>query len=323
MLRALYESLGVEWANNLPWRFGRTRDELEALHYGAGLLDFSEYGLVELKGNDRHDFLHNQCTSDIKKMPTGTGLETLFLNNRGQIEHTGVVLNLGDSFLILSATAARLAERFRRYIVFDAVEVREPRDRTVLRLHGHGAEGVAAALGEIPGTWGVGGAGNSLLARDEWGIWLLPLLEEAGAIARKLLEAGAVPVGRQAWQVWRVENGVPGLEEAFGELPQEVGWEGRVNFKKGCYLGQEIMARLEARGNTRYALMALLGQRELRPGAEVFREGKSVGKVGTAVESPGWGAIALGVLRKELHPGDQVEIAGWSATVTTLPLDPL
>lgn len=327
MLRALYESLGAEWGQergkDVPWRFGRLADETEALHFGAALLDFAEYGLLELKGTDRQEFLHNQCTSDIKKMPTATGLETLFLNNRGQIEHTGLVLNLGERFLVVSPSASRLAERFRRYVVFDQVEIAEPVDRLVLRLHGHTAEGVAQTLGEIPGTWGVGSADQTLLARDERGMWLLPLVDMAESVVRKLLEAGATPVGRQAWRVWRVEHGIADLQEALGELPQEVGWESRVSYKKGCYLGQEIMARLEARGNTRYHLMGLLGQRDLRPGAEVFREGKSVGKVGTAVESPGWGAIALGVLRKELNPGDQVEIEGWSATVARLPLDML
>ncbi|MCL6528071.1 MAG: folate-binding protein [Thermaceae bacterium] len=324
MLRALYESLGAQWqpeGPEGPWRFGPLQEELETLEYGAALLDFSEYGVIAVGGADRKEFLHNQCTSEIKGLPEGAWLETLFLNNRGQIEHTGLVFNAGERLIVVSRSTSGLAARFRRYIIFDQVQIEEVPERLVLRLQGHGAAAVAQALGEIPGRWSGSSTEPNWLLRDEQGLWLLPQAPEAEALVRRLMEAGARLVGRQAWLVWRVEQGVPDLEEALGELPQEVGWEGRVNFKKGCYLGQEIMARLEARGNPRHELMALLGQRDLRTGAEVFRFGKPVGKVGTAVESPSWGAIALGVLRKELRPGDQVEIEGWSATVARLPLD--
>jgi folate-binding protein YgfZ len=326
MLRALYESLGAQWqpgGPEVPWRFGRLQDELEALEYGAALLDFAEYGVLEVEGADRKEFLHNQCASDVKGLPEGAWLETLFLNNRGQIEHAGLVFNRGESLVVVSRNTQGLAARFRRYVIFDQVEVKEGVGRLVLRLQGHEAVAVAGSLGELPARWSGSGGEPTWALRDERGLWLLPRAAEAEALVRRLVEAGAKPVGRQAWLVWRVEHGVADLEEALGELPQEVGWEGRVNFKKGCYLGQEIMARLEARGNPHYALMALLGQRDLRTGAEVFRLGKRVGKVGTAVESPSWGAIALGVLRKELHPGDQVEVEGWSATVARLPLDSL
>lgn len=145
----------------------------------------------------------------------------------------------------------------------------------------------------------------------------------------QLLQAGATPAGRQAYRVWRVEQGVADLEDALGELPQEVGLEARVSYKKGCYLGQEIMARLEARGNTRYQLMGLLGQQPLPPEAEVWREGKKVGRVTTATDSPRLGPVALALLRKGLVPGDQVEVGAASprllrnpisATVSALPL---
>lgn len=304
----------------IPWNYGDVEAELEALRYGAALLDFSEYGLVELKGTDRHDFLHNQCTSDIRRMPEGSWLETVFLNAKGQIEHIGLVLHLGESFWISSPSAKALASRFRKYIVFDQVEVNELQGWLTLRLQGSKVEQVAKSLGPLPPRWGLHKSEGLVMTRDEFGFWLFASAAQALLFAQMLLENGATPVGREAWQIWRVERGQADLPEALGELPQEVGWEGRVSYRKGCYLGQEIMARLEARGNTRYQLMGLLGQKEIPTGAEVFREGKRVGRVGTAVESPHLGAVALALLRKELAPGDQVQIEGWSATVSALPM---
>jgi len=315
--------LNVTWHTQggfrIPWNYGEVEAELEALQYGAALLDFSEYGLVELKGLDRRDFLHNQCTSDIRSMLRDGWLETLFLNAKGQIEHLGLVLHLGESFWISSPTAQALANRFRKYIVFDQVEIEEL-PWSLLRLQGPEAEAIAQKLVSLPPRWSLRKDPELALARDELGLWLLVPTYEASRLAQRLLEAGATPVGREAWHIWRVERGVADLPEALGELPQEVGLAGRVSYKKGCYLGQEIMARLEARGNTRYQLMGLLGQKEIPSGAEVFREGRPVGRVGTSVESPTHGAIALALLRKELAPGDQVQIEGWSATVSGLPM---
>jgi folate-binding protein YgfZ len=323
LLQDLHESLNVTWHTQggfrVPWNYGEVEAELEALQHGAALLDFCEYGLLELKGPDRTSFLHNQCTSDIRSMLRDGWLETLFLNAKGQIEHLGLVLHLGESFWISSPTAQALANRFRKYIVFDQVEIEEL-PWSLLRLQGPEAEAIAQKLVSLPPRWSLRKDPELALARDELGLWLLVPTYEASRLAQRLLEAGATPVGREAWHIWRVERGVADLPEALGELPQEVGLAGRVSYKKGCYLGQEIMARLEARGNTRYQLMGLLGQKEIPSGAEVFREGRPVGRVGTSVESPTHGAIALALLRKELAPGDQVQIEGWSATVSGLPM---
>lgn len=323
LLQDLHESLNVTWHTQggfrIPWNYGEVEAELEALQHGAALLDFCEYGLLELKGPDRTSFLHNQCTSDIRSMLRDGWLETLFLNAKGQIEHLGLVLHLGESFWISSPTAQALANRFRKYIVFDQVEIEEL-PWSLLRLQGPEAEAIAQKLVSLPPRWSLRKDPELALARDELGLWLLVPTYEASRLAQRLLEAGATPVGREAWHIWRVERGVADLPEALGELPQEVGLAGRVSYKKGCYLGQEIMARLEARGNTRYQLMGLLGQKEIPSGAEVFREGRPVGRVGTSVESPTHGAIALALLRKELAPGDQVQIEGWSATVSGLPM---
>ncbi|HEU4742517.1 MAG TPA: glycine cleavage T C-terminal barrel domain-containing protein [Meiothermus sp.] len=325
VLESLHRALGAEFrrmnGGEVPWRYGEIKKEVAAFYQGAALLDLPDLGLLQVGGMDRRDFIHNQCTSDVRGLPQGGFLETLFLNSRGQIEYLGSVYQRDDTLWIAAEPTQALLERFNRYIVFDQVELTDLSEAYIqLRLQGPAALEVGGRLGEPPAKWSLVEHHEVVLARDEWGLDILVPHDLAKEVFNQLLEAGATPAGREAYRVWRVEQGVAALEDALGELPQEVGLEARVSYKKGCYLGQEIMARLEARGNTRYQLMGLLGQQPLPPEAEVWREGKKMGRVTTAADSPQLGSVALALLRKELAPGDQVEVGETSATVSALPL---
>jgi folate-binding protein YgfZ len=291
-----------------------SKADLEALRHGAGLVRH-DGGLLELRGPDRADFLHNQCTSHVKGLAQGGWLETLFLNNRGQIEFLGSVFHRPESFWVATDRPAELRQRFGRYIIFDQVEVAELSGYARLELIGPRAAEILQApqVGSFAEQEGV------LLARHARGLELLVPLEGLRALRERVLAAGGLEVGPEAYALWRVERGVAGKLEALGELPQEVGLEERVSYKKGCYLGQEIMARLEARGNTRYRLMALRGE-GLEPGAEVRRGEKAVGRVGTVALSPQAGPLALALLRKEVQAGEEVEVGGAVARVLELPL---
>jgi tRNA-modifying protein YgfZ len=245
-----------------------------------------DYGAIRVAGLERADFLHNQCSSDIKKLPAGSWLETAFLNNKGQIEYAGAVLNLGEYLLVIAPNAAALAARFKHYIIFDQVEI---------------------SLLQGQATWhSQGGTG----CREENGVW---------AFAEQMAWGWNVePVGQEvaseAWNVWRVEQGLV-AEEALGHLPQEVGWDTRVSYKKGCYLGQEIMARLEARGNTRYKMVRFRAEQAFA--GEATQEGKTVGQVAASVYSPRLGHIALGLVRKEVT--GFVRVGGIDCRVETAP----
>ncbi|PZA06683.1 MULTISPECIES: folate-binding protein YgfZ [unclassified Meiothermus] len=324
-LERLHRALGAEFhqteGGEVPWSYGELKAEVAAFYQGAALIDFPETGLLQVGGVDRRDFIHNQCTSDVRGLPQGGFLETLFLNSRGQIEFLGSVYQRDQTLWIAAARLQALLERFNRYIVFDQVELSDlSQAYAQLRLQGPAALEVGGRLGQPPAKWSMVEYRGVVLARDEWGLNILVPRDLAEEVFNQLLQAGATPVGRKAYQVWRVEQGVADLPEALGELPQEAGLEARVSYKKGCYLGQEIMARLEARGNTRYQLMGLLGQQPLPPHAEVRREGRKVGRVTTVADSPRLGSVALALLRKELAVGDQVEAGGVSATVSALPL---
>jgi folate-binding protein YgfZ len=291
-----------------PWA------ELEALRHGAGLIRH-DGGLLELRGADRAEFLHNQCTSHVKGLAQGGWLQTLFLNNRGQIEFLASVFHRSESLWLATDRPAELHRRFLRYIIFDQVELAELPGYARLELIGPRAAEILPAPqeGNFAEWEGV------LLARHAHGLELIAPLGELQALCERVLAAGGVEVGRGAYDLWRVERGVAGENEALGELPQEVGLGERVSYKKGCYLGQEIMARLEARGNTRYRLMALRGE-GLEPKAEVRRAGKAVGRVGTVAVSPQEGPLALALLRKEVQAGEELWVGEASVRALELPL---
>lgn len=291
-----------------------SRADLEALRHGAGLV-LHDGGVLELRGADCADFLHNQCTSHVKGLAQGGWLETLFLNNRGQIEFLGSLFRRSEGFWVATDRPAELRQRFLRYIIFDQVDVAELSGYVRLELIGPRAAEILPA----PQVGSFVEQEGGLLARHTHGLELLVPLEGLQALRERVLAAGGREVGSEAYDLWRVERGVAGRLEALGELPQEVGLEERVSYKKGCYLGQEIMARLEARGNTRYRLMALQGE-GLEPGAEVRRAEKAVGRVGTVALSPQAGSLALALLRKEVQAGEEVWVGEASVQVLELPL---
>ncbi|AEB11088.1 YgfZ/GcvT domain-containing protein [Marinithermus hydrothermalis] len=324
-LKRLHDALGAVYAEvrgvAVPWRYGNEAAEHAALRTGAGLVDQSERGVLALSGADRVDFLNGQCTANIKALTPGGVVEALFLNARGQVELFGTVYHRGEALWITapSGMSQALEARFRRYIIFDQVAL-EPFEAAQFRLVGPKAGEVLGRAGyALPEAGRFVEVKGGLLARDAHGYALVVPVEDAEAAWRALCAAGATPVGRGALEVWRVERGIPDLPEALGRLPQEVGLEDLVHPGKGCYLGQEIMARLEARGNVRRRLMGLRLGEVVPSGAEVTHEGRAVGQVGTVVRSPRLGAVALAVLGKALEPGDRVEVGGVAAEVAALP----
>lgn len=140
--------------------------------------------------------------------------------------------------------------------------------------------------------------------------------------ARRILSEAAAGEGgraavRAAWEILRVERGVPvyGAEIDMNVLPQETGQEGRaISFEKGCYTGQEVVARIHYRGKVNRLLRGVrfvnVGTEALPPPAtELLREGRGVGRVTTAVRSPRFGRIALAYVRREVEPGERLVVA--------------
>ncbi|WP_424950673.1 YgfZ/GcvT domain-containing protein [Deinococcus sp.] len=278
---------------------------------------------LRLTGPDRLDFVQGQMTAHLKAAPTPGMVPACFLNVRGQIEQFARVYRRPDDVYLhlddLSGTgeqAALLAARLKKYIIFDAVEVHDVSGvLSSLHLWGEDAEalagwdakgpdvqsfelgGGAVLVGRVKRS-GMTGLDLHYLRQHETGLLAALNLQQAppAELEAARIAAGVGDVVRDGWQ---------------GSLPQEVGQDAAVSYRKGCYVGQEIMARLEARGNTRHALRLLSG-RNLPARSEIRHGDRVVGQTGASS-----GTLALARLRKDLPEGAELRVGEGLAVVVS------
>ena len=276
---------------------------------------------LRVTGADRVDFVQGQMTNDLRGAPTPGLVACAFLNVRGQIEQFArAYTRRDDIYLHLDAEqSGPLAARLRRYIIFDQVTVEDLGD-TLRTIHlwsedlpGWNPAGGAAQQFELAGSVVLAGRVNRTGAP---GLDLHYLTAHEEAVLAAL---GSEEEPISTLDAARIRAGIPDVtrDGLTGTLPQEIGLDvggplPAISYRKGCYVGQEIMARLEARGNARYHLARLVGE-NLPAHAEVTRGGKVVGQSGLFA-----GGASLARLRKEALPGETVEVGGQPATVEPL-----
>lgn len=305
---------------------------LAALAEGAALLaPRPELGALRLTGPDRHDFLHGQISADVRGLPRDGFREALLLNHRGHaLAQLGVCRREDDLFVAVEAgQAATVAASLRAHIVFDQVTL-EPLEGQLasVLLQGEPAalQPLLAALQlEVPaaGRFVQAPFGSARLLAHPLrrtavgGVALHALARDVEALTEALLDAGAVGVTPDALAALRVAAGIPlaPLDAGEGVLPQEAGLEPLVSYRKGCYLGQEIMARIEARGSLKRALagVRLAAPPAGSPPHELRAGERTVGRLGSWAHHPRLGWIALAVLRRELPPEAELQVVGGAA----------
>ncbi len=303
--------------------------QYRVLREGAGALERRTRRLVEAGGAEAGEYLQGQVTNDVEALAPGDGCYSALLDRKGHMQGDMRVLRTADGFLIETEeiAAAAVLRHLAMYKIGRDVTIEDAGDRwAVISVIGPAAAEIAIggpAGGEHahrPAS--VGGADAIAVATDA-GVDLLVAADAGSAVLEALRERGAEPVDESAAEIVRVEAGRPrfGYEMTTATIPQEAGINERaVSFAKGCYIGQETVARLHYRGKPNRHLRGL---RLARPGAngDPVRLGeRELGTIGTAVLSPAHGPIALAVLRREAEPGATVEVgAGNSAQVVEPP----
>jgi len=298
---------------------------------GCALVDVSERGKLALTGPEAKDFLHGQVTNDIVGLNPGHGCYAAFLTHKGKMLGDMRVLDAGDE-LLLDCERAVLQPLFtliHRFKLGRQVELHKRTiQRGMLSLIGPGARAIAGAhaLGEAEHdnvAAMVDGVGVHLIA-TYLGVDVVCAAEDTAAVTDSLVAAGARVVPEAVHEVLRVERGRPryGHDLDDSVIPQEAALNERaVSFTKGCYVGQETVARLFYRGKPNRHLRGLRLDGAAVTGAELVRDGRVVGHLGTVAISPVHGVIALGIVRRELSPGDTVAVddGSVSAVLTQLP----
>jgi folate-binding protein YgfZ len=347
--------VGAAGAGNAG-RPGRLAEEYAALRLGCGFAARSSADgadTMEMLGPDRHRFLNAYVTCELKGLPPGQGTYGFFTSAQGRILADVVVLAQADRFW-LQLPPGRLepiAEHLRKYLIADRVEMRPLLDVLPLALAGPGAAAVLAGAEIAPGfelprePWAharavVCGVEVAVQRTERLGVPALTLwvpAAQAEPLRERLLTGPGldgsgelvrpVQVGREALEVVRTEAGLPRFGQDFGpqNFPQETGATEAVSFTKGCYLGQEVVARIHYRGGVQKTLCGLVfdGSVVPAPGTALLFEGREAGTLGTAVHSLALDRpIGLAILhRRAAAPGSRLELAGGGpAEVRALPL---
>ena len=292
--------------------------QYRAIREDAGLLDRSSRPRIAVTGNEAAEFLQGQITNDVEALAPGEGCYAALLDRKGKIRADMRVLRIAaDEFLIDTEpeTGEILIGHLDMYrIGRDAEVASDPGERALLsligpltpKLHGDMPLGPEHSHREIF----VAGASCRVVATDAGADVLVPA-EATGAVEEWLLTNGAERVGEEAAEILRVESGRPriGREIDATTMPQEAGINERaVSFTKGCYVGQETVARLHYKGKPNRHLRLLKSDRPLTAGDAVVAGEREVGVVGTAVVSPARGPLALAILRREAEPGGVVAV---------------
>jgi folate-binding protein YgfZ len=328
---ALAESEVVE-------HYGDSRAEHAALQQSAAPLDLSFRGRLVLAGEDRVRFLNGQITNNVKDLPEGAGCYAALVTNKGKMQSDLNVYVLPGEVLLdfEPGLSTAVQQRLESYIVADDVQVIDAAPHYgLLSVQGPRAWEVVAGTGldmTQPGqSFGINKAADAALGEiycarqprlGTTGYDLFAPLASLQVLAEKLSSAakhiGAGWAGWRAFETARIEAGVPrfGAEMDATNLPPEAGIESRaISYTKGCYIGQEIIARIRTYGQVAKALRPLFfesaGELPQR-GEKLFLGDKEVGYVTSAIHSPTFQkAIGFGYVRRECNaPGTELSTRG-------------
>ncbi len=296
----------------------------------CGLLDRSGRGKLLISGPDAAEYLQGQLTNDVESLEAGDGQYAALLDRKGHMQADMRVLRERADGILLDTEPEALATVLRHLTMYSVgrdVEVRDvSAERAILSLIGPRSVEVAgtAALPPNACETTVAAGVECLAAGTRDGVDLIVPAEEAGRVRETLLAAGAVEVSPEAVEILRIEAGAPrfGAEMGTETMPAEAGIvEDAVSFTKGCYIGQETVARLHYKGKPNRHLRGLRLSAPAEPGAALRLGEKEVGRLGGAAVSPTLGPIGLAIVRREAEPGTELAVGedGVTARVVDLP----
>jgi len=306
--------------------------QYRALREEAGLLDRSERAWLIVSGSEAGEFLQGQLTNDVEALEPGSGCYAALLDRKGKIRADMRVLRVAEDRYLIDTepeVAATVLGHLDMYRVGRDAEVTADEDAALLALLGPRSEEIALGGPLRPEhshrEVSIEGKQGRAIATD-LGVDLLLRAEDFDVVRDALQAAGAEPIAPEAAEIARVESGRPrlGREMTESTMPQEAGINERaVSFTKGCYIGQETVARLHYKGKPNRHLRLLEPAGPVAAGDKIELDGKEIGTVGTAVISPARGPLALAILRREAEPGTEVLVGGGTvAKVAELSDDP-
>ena len=287
--------------------------DYELLTESAGSIDRSDRAKFLVRGGEAVEFLQGQVSNDVEALQPGSGCYAVILNHKGKLR-TDLRILRGEDYVWLDTEPighAVLAHMLRTYALGRDVQWEDMTD----------ARGLVSVIGPAASEL-FEGPEHAFEERD--GRMYVATDLGVDVIGEPGLELDFEPVADEVAECVRIESGRPrlGLDMDAETMPQEAGINERaVSFTKGCYVGQETVARLHYRGKPNRHLRGLRLSDPAERGAEIVLGEKIVGRLGSGCVSPRLGAIALALVRREAGPGDTVGVEGTEAEVVELPFD--
>jgi folate-binding protein YgfZ len=308
--------------------------EYDAIRDGCGLVDRSERGKLALAGAEAKSFLQGQVSNDVEALVRGRGCYATFLTPKGKMLGDLRILDTGDE-LWLDTERVALQDLFnmiRRFSIGYDVELQKRTvERGLLSLLGPLSAQVAG-IPDLPATEHSHAEaeidGIAVRAvRTDLGVDVFCDAGDTDALAQALERSGAAPVSEAVADCVRVEHGRPryGIDLDDTVIPQEAALNSRaVSFTKGCYVGQETVARLYYRGKPNRQLRGVRLSAPASTGAEITFGDRVVGRLGSVVHSPALGTVGLALVRREAPPGSYVSVGADEirGVVVELPFEP-
>ena len=325
-LPAAVAAVGID--SGIAWHYGDPMREQRILETAAGVIDRSNRPVLAISGPDRLPWLHSICSQHVSNLADGESTEALVLSPHGHVEQHWQLTERDDTvWLDVEPGMADDALGYLQKMRFlKRVEPSDVSDEwAVIGLVGPAADAVLVAAGHTPPTTRAIAAlpAGGFARRTPWGDvdLVVPRARLADGITG-LVAAGAAPAGLWAYDAKRVEAHRPRLrfETDHRTIPHEVGWiDTAVHLDKGCYRGQETVARVQNLGRPprRLVLVHLAGESDVLPdvGTSVELAGRSVGFLGTAVQHHELGPVALAVIKRSIPDDAELTVAGSSAAI--------
>ena len=318
--------------------YGNDEAAREAFATGAALVNRSHAGLIRLTGSTRQKYLHNQTTNHFNRLRAGESTEAVFVTSTARTIDLVTAIADDESIWMMTSPErhAVLLNWMPRFVFFlDDVQFNDEKGNYALfSLLGPQSGALLAALGAEAIVGQPAGRHLLLSIADAEGVRvlvggglvgegyrLLVPAHQADTVWRALREAGAEPMGHEMWESLRIEQGRPAADRELTEKhnPLEAGlWEA-VSFNKGCYIGQEIIARLDTYQKLKQQLWGLRLSAPVQPNTPVLVKNKEVGRITSVTDTPS-GPFALAYIRtKAGGAGLSVQVGEASAEVVDLP----
>ncbi|SDL63947.1 hypothetical protein SAMN04488074_112143 [Lentzea albidocapillata subsp. violacea] len=316
----------------VAWHYGDPFAEQRSAARSVVVVDRSNRGVIAIPGEDRLTWLHQLTSQHFEQLGEGAATEALILDAQGRLEHHMVVANVGGTVFLDVEKVDDLLAYLKKMVFWSKVE---PRDATaefaLLTITGPETPTLLEKLG-IPMPSAVAALGEGFVRRASWpgrdAVDLLVPRAELAGWWQRITDAGARPAGSYAFEALRVESlrARQGIDTDERTIPHEVGLiDPAVHLSKGCYRGQETVAKVHNVGRPprRMLLLHLDGSADAQPetGDPVTLDGRVVGRVGTVALHHELGAIALALVKRSV-PVEAELIAGAPEREVPARIDP-